>query len=104
MEIGASLAQLEIFANDRQASASFYASTFGFIPSSTDGTIACAAPDREVVLVPGDAGQLNRASFRFAERSKFEAHRALLVSAQPRPSSRRLARQLLQRCATPKID
>jgi hypothetical protein len=38
MEIGASLAQLEIFANDPQASASFYASAFGLKPSNMDGT------------------------------------------------------------------
>lgn len=80
MEIGASLAQLEIFANDPQASASFYASTFGLTPSSVDGAIACAALRREVVLVPGEGGQLRRASFRFAQRSKFEAHRAMLAS------------------------
>lgn len=80
MEIGASLAQLEIFATDPQASASFYVSTFGLAPSSVDGTIACTAPGREVVLVPGEGGQLHRASFRFEERSKFAAHRALLVS------------------------
>jgi len=80
MEIGASLAQLEIFANDPQASASFYASTFGLTPSYVSGSIACAAAGREVVLVPGEGGQLHRASFRFAERSKFEAHRSLLTS------------------------
>jgi len=80
MEIGASLAQLEIFATDPQASAGFYASTFGLKPSSANGTIACTAPGREVVLVAGEGGQLRRASFRFAQRPQFAAHRALLLS------------------------
>ena len=80
MEIGAYLARLEIFANEPQAMSSFYSATFGLVPTADGESIACSAPGRELLLVPGEGGQLRRATFRFKLRSLFDAHRAALRS------------------------
>jgi len=66
MEIGASLAQLELFASDPSSLSAFYASTFRL------------SIGRELVILPGEGGQLRRASFRFGRPSNFEAQRLVL--------------------------
>jgi catechol 2,3-dioxygenase len=66
MEIGASLSQIELFASDPESLSAFYASTFRL------------RIGRELVIVPGESGQLRRATFRFGRSSSFEAHRAAL--------------------------
>jgi len=78
MEIGASLAQLELFASDPQALSAFYASTFCLRTARDGEAITCSAPERQLLIVPGDGGQLRRASYRFHESSMFEAHRRAL--------------------------
>lgn len=80
MEIGAKLAQLELASSDPQALSAFYAATFGLKSTHHGEAIACSAPGRRLLLVPGKGGELRRASYRFAESSKFEAHRELLLS------------------------
>lgn len=80
MEIGATLAQLELSASDPQALARFYSDTFQLEPVQRGEAIACKAADRELVFVPGEGGQLRRASFRFHEQAAFDAQRAALAS------------------------
>jgi catechol 2,3-dioxygenase len=75
MEIGASLAHLELFSGDPQALAAFYASTFGLKAARDGDTMNCSAAGRELVIMPGEGGQLCRASFRFLDEERFEAHR-----------------------------
>jgi len=79
MEIGASLARIELFARDPAASASFYAATFGLKHEERDGALICTAPGRELRLSTGPAGQLRRAAFRFASADAFAAHREALL-------------------------
>lgn len=78
MEIGAALTQLELSARNPQATAAFYASTFKLDTVEHDGKYLCSAPGRQLVLVPGEGGQLKRVSFRFHGRSSFDAHRIAL--------------------------
>jgi len=66
MEIGATLAQLELFASDPESLSAFYASTFRL------------RIGRELVILPGEGGQLRRAAFRFGRPSDFEEHRRAL--------------------------
>ena len=75
MEIGASLAQLELFASDPQALSAFYASTFGLQAVSDGDALICSAPGRRLLIAQGEAGQLRRACFRFHETARFEAYR-----------------------------
>jgi len=75
MEIGASLAQLELFAADPRALAAFYASTL-CLQSATEGEdVVCSAPGRKLLIAQGEAGQLRRACFRFHEVAKLQAYR-----------------------------
>ena len=78
MEIGASLAQLELSSSDPRALSAFYASTFRLNAARAGDAMRCSAPGRELLIVPGEAGQLRRASFRFHGGSRFEAHRLAL--------------------------
>jgi hypothetical protein len=75
MEIGAHLSRLELLASDPHALARFYASTFRLQPTQDGDTVTCSAPERQLVFVRGEGGQLLRAAFRFHERASFEAHR-----------------------------
>jgi len=75
MEIGASLAQLELSASDPQALSAFYASTFRLNTTREGDAMVCSAPGRELRIMPGEGGQLRRASFRFHDEAQFEAHR-----------------------------
>ena len=75
MEIGAHLSRLELLASDPHALARFYASTFRLQPTQDGDTVTCSAPERQLVFVRGEGGQLHRAVFRFHERAGFEAHR-----------------------------
>lgn len=80
MEIGATLAQLDLTASDPQALAQFYAATFRTEVAALGEAFACAAPGRMLVFSPGEGGQLRRATFRFHTQPAFEAHRAALVA------------------------
>jgi catechol 2,3-dioxygenase len=80
MEIGASLAQLELSSSDPLALSAFYATTFRLNATRDRDAMRCSAPGRELVIVPGEAGQLRRALYRFHERSCFDAHRLALQS------------------------
>ncbi len=75
MEIGASLAQLELFATDPQGLSKFYASTFCLQTATEGEDVVCAAPGRKLLLAQGQGGQLRRACFRFQEAAKLEAYR-----------------------------
>lgn len=78
MEIGAHLARLELTASDPAALAGFYAQTFGFAVSQQGDAHVCRAPERELVLWPGEGGQLHLACFRFDTAAALHAHRAQL--------------------------
>lgn len=78
MEIGAQLARLELTASDPAALAAFYATTFGFAVSRQGDAQVCRAPGRELVLRPGEGGQLHLACFRFGTADALHAHRAQL--------------------------
>ena len=78
MEIGASLAQVELFASDPRALSAFYTSTFALQPTARGEGFTCSAPGRQLVLVPGEGGQLRSASFRFHVAASFRAHREAL--------------------------
>jgi len=78
MEIGAQLARLELTASDPAALAAFYAKTFGFAVSQQGDAYVCRAPERELVLRPGDGGQLHLACFRFSTAAALLAHREQL--------------------------
>jgi catechol 2,3-dioxygenase len=78
MEIGASLAQLELSSSDPQALSAFYASTFRLGTARVGDAIRCSAPGRELLILPGLAGELRRASFRFHSETRFESHRLAL--------------------------
>lgn len=80
MEIGAQLARLELSASDPAALAGFYAKTFGFAVSQQGNAHVCRAPERELVLRPGERGQLHLACFRFDSAAALLAHRAQLQS------------------------
>ena len=82
MEIGASLAQVELFASDPQALSAFYTSTFALQSTARGQGFICSAPGRQLLLVPGEGGQLRSASFRFRDAASFRAHRAALDSRQ----------------------
>ena len=76
MEIGAALARLELSAADPRALADFYARTFRLQTAAADGgAVRCQAPGRELLVVPGEAGQLVRAWFRFHTAAAFEDYR-----------------------------
>ena len=79
MEIGASLAQLELFASDPPALAAFYAKTFCLDATAVGDTLDCAAPGRRLALVPGEPGQLRSAAFRFHTTAQFDAQREHLA-------------------------
>lgn len=74
MEIGAQLARLELTASDPGVLADFYAKTFGFTVSQQGDAYVCRAPERELVLRPGDGGQLHLACFRFGAAEALLAH------------------------------
>jgi catechol-2,3-dioxygenase len=78
MEIGASLARLELSSGDVQSLARFYASTFRLQAIDLDSGVACRAPGRELAFVSGPSGQLRRVSFRLARHAGFERQRELL--------------------------
>jgi len=78
MEIGAHLARLELTASDPVALSRFYAKTFGFDVSRQGEACVCKAPERELVLRPGDGGQLHLACFRFDTEAALMEHRSQL--------------------------
>ncbi len=80
MHIGATLARLEIFTADPPALAHFHAAALALKPTCEGDAIRCQALGRELVLRPGDPGQLHRAVFRFASSSDFYAHRSALIA------------------------
>ena len=80
MEIGASLARLELYASDPQVLAAFYATTFGLEVTESAEGLTCSAPGRQLLIRPGNGGQLRQASFRFATAEAFEAHRETLAA------------------------
>jgi catechol 2,3-dioxygenase-like lactoylglutathione lyase family enzyme len=80
MEIGASLSSIELFVNNLAASAGFYERTFGFNTERRGNTVHCHAHDRLLVLLPGNAGQLYRANYRFRTVFGFEAQRRAMIS------------------------
>jgi catechol 2,3-dioxygenase len=80
MEIGASLARLELTARDAAAAAEFYARTFKLQVTREGETYSCRAPGRELGFVNGEGGQLHRVSMRFATQAKFDAYRQALIA------------------------
>ncbi|NDZ18330.1 glyoxalase [Variovorax sp. WS11] len=82
MEIGASLATLELYSSDPAAMADFYGRTFRLHCEQTGESIACSADGRHLKVFAGRAGQLRRAVFRFQSRSDFDAHRSLLSTRE----------------------
>lgn len=78
MEIGASLARLELSSSDPQSIASFYAATFRLQAADLGSGFVCRAPGRELVFVRGPGGQLRRVSFSFAQYAGFERQHQLL--------------------------
>lgn len=78
MEIGAALAQLELFASDPGAAARFHAAAFKLQAVQHGERTVCSAPGRQLVFVAGEGGQLKRATFRFHDLPAFEAHRQAL--------------------------
>jgi catechol 2,3-dioxygenase-like lactoylglutathione lyase family enzyme len=78
MELGASLAQVELFAPDPRGLAAFYASTFCLDPSPDGEALHCAAAQRSLRIVQGEAGQLRSVSYRFHGATAFEARREAL--------------------------
>jgi catechol 2,3-dioxygenase len=89
MEIGASLAQLELTAGEPRALAAFYAATFRLAAVPEGDRIACAAPGRQLVFGPGQAGQLRRATFRFHDDAAFDAHQARVRARGIEPAESR---------------
>lgn len=79
MEIGAALERLELSAGDPRELARFYASSFRFEVALREEGFVCSAPGRELVLLPGQAGQLRRVTFRFHDHTAFDAHRDALA-------------------------
>src|SRR5688572_27278590 len=79
MEIGASLAQLEISASDPHRLAEFYARTFCLGVAERDAKIDCTGSGRSLCIVAGEGGQLRRASFRFHTAVQFEEQRQALA-------------------------
>jgi catechol 2,3-dioxygenase len=77
-EIKASLARIELFVADVNASASFYEATYGLSPEKRGDGLLCLAAGRELGLFPGEAGQLRRACFRFDSADVFAAYRNAL--------------------------
>ncbi|UVH55608.1 VOC family protein [Variovorax paradoxus] len=84
MEIGASLAALELYSSNPAAIADFYAKTFRLHCDGTGGSITCSANDRRLTVFEGQSGQLRRAVFRFQSPSDFDAHRMLLSTREIR--------------------
>lgn len=80
MEIGASLARLELTASDAAAAAAFYARTFKLQVTRDGDAFSCHAPGRELRFLNGDGGQLHRVSLRFASPSSFDAYRQALIA------------------------
>lgn len=80
MEIGATLARLDLTASDPEALARFYASTFKLLAQDYDGIIDCEAPGRQLRFAAGEAGRLQRASFRFQGEAERIAHRQMLAT------------------------
>jgi catechol 2,3-dioxygenase-like lactoylglutathione lyase family enzyme len=80
MEIGASLAQLELTASDAAAAAEFYARTFRLQVAREGEAFSCRAPGRELRFLNGEGGQLYRVSLRFESPERFEAYRQALVA------------------------
>jgi catechol 2,3-dioxygenase-like lactoylglutathione lyase family enzyme len=78
MELGASLARLELSSSDPQSLASFYASTFRLQACDLGHSVVCQAPGRELAFVNGPGGQLRRVSFRFAQYAGFDRQHHLL--------------------------
>ena len=80
MEIGATLAKLELSTSDPQKLADFYSSAFKLEQSAHHDSIVCSAPGRELVFVPGEGGQLKRASFCFKDVDSLSSYRSVLLS------------------------
>ncbi|MDB5875283.1 MAG: Glyoxalase/Bleomycin resistance protein/Dioxygenase superfamily protein [Ramlibacter sp.] len=80
MEIGASLAQLEISASEPRRLAAFYARTFCLDVAERNGAIDCDGSGRSLRIVAGESGQLRRASLRFHTASQFEEQRQVLAA------------------------
>jgi catechol 2,3-dioxygenase len=80
MEMGAALAQLELFSAKPLELAAFYRSTFALGLVEEADRIVCSAPGRTLVIREGRAGQLCRASYRFHDVDGFAAHRQALRS------------------------
>jgi catechol 2,3-dioxygenase-like lactoylglutathione lyase family enzyme len=78
MEIGASLARLELSASDPQQLAAFYASAFCMEPAELAGALHCTAWQRQLRIVAGEAGQLRRATYQFRTSNQFHAQRRAL--------------------------
>lgn len=81
MEIGASLASLELTASSPEALAGFYSKTFCLDVSQDGETLLCRAPGRELRFRPGTGGELYRATFAFHTIDALKAHRARLQAA-----------------------
>jgi catechol 2,3-dioxygenase-like lactoylglutathione lyase family enzyme len=79
MEIGASLARLELTASNAAAAAAFYARTFKLQVTREGETFSCRASGRELQIHAGEAGQLLGVSLQFASQARFEAYRQALV-------------------------
>ncbi|WAC74615.1 VOC family protein [Roseateles sp. SL47] len=82
MEIGASLAGIELLVGNPEAAASFYRTTFGLVPEKEGHALACSAPGRALRFSKGPSGQLRRASFRFASDKSFSAHRTAVIERE----------------------
>lgn len=81
MEIGASLASLELSSPSPSALAAFYAATFRLTVTRDQDISRCKAPGRELLIVPGEAAALRRAAFRFHTQA---AHDEYLHALQAR--------------------
>lgn len=79
MEIGASLAALELQSGNPESMAEFYAKTFRLSVARTAQSFHCTGQGRDLTIVAGQSGQLHRASYRFHTEAGFDAHRALMA-------------------------
>ena len=85
MEIGATLARLELTTEDPAALAAFYSNTFDLQPVRQLDAVVCTGPSRQIVFVQGPGGQLRRATYRFASLADLEAYKLRLRSGGLRP-------------------
>ena len=79
-EIGARLDHLGLCSADPQAMAAFFEQAFAMAKTATAQGWRCAALEREIVIVPGQANRAAFIAFAFASRDEHDRYRAALTS------------------------